>query len=214
MKSLLTILLLCFSVAAFSQSANFSTLKVKTSVQLGTTKWTGIVPTTFGTDSTSTAKGASIRAITNWANGRLAELFNYVNSAEAIGLHNTDDGTAGVAVGVGTNIIYFRSFLGANGTSVTQQDSTITIDRQILSGSATLDFPSTAAQTSSALTITVTGAALGDCVSLGFGNASITTGQIFTAEVTATNTVTVIFLNASASAADPASAVFNVRVIK
>jgi hypothetical protein len=188
MKTILLYLLLMMSLTGFSQ-ATYSTLKVTGSFKLASTSWTGIQATSFGADSTNAAKGASIRAITNWANGRLAELYNYINTAETI---NTD------------------------GSVFTDTDGLLKWNKPmfILSGSASLDFPSTAAGTSSALNITVTGATVGDCVALGFGNASITTGQTFSAEVTIANTVTVIFLNASGSAADPAAAVFNVRIIK
>jgi hypothetical protein len=92
--------------------------------------------------------------------------------------------------------------------------ATTAVAAKVLSGSATLDFPSTLAQSTSGLSVTVTGAAVGDAVAVGFGNASFSSGQIYTAYVSATDTVIVVFLNASASTADPASAVFNVRVIK
>jgi len=83
-----------------------------------------------------------------------------------------------------------------------------------LTGSATLDFGSTAAQTSSDLTITVTGAADGDVVSLGVPNASVNANTNYTAWVSATNTVTVRFNNYSSAAVDPASGTFKVFVTK
>jgi len=82
-----------------------------------------------------------------------------------------------------------------------------------LRGSATLDFGSTAANGESDLTITVTGAADGDVVSLGVPNASATTG-VFFAWVSATNTVTVRFHNTSGGSTDPASGTFKVTVTK
>jgi hypothetical protein len=82
-------------------------------------------------------------------------------------------------------------------------------------GSATLDFGSTAAQTSSDLTIVnVTGAADGDIVSVGMPNASTNTNSCYTAWVSAANTVTVRFNNYSSGAIDPASGTFKVRVFK
>lgn len=83
-----------------------------------------------------------------------------------------------------------------------------------LKGSATLDFPSTAAQSSSELTITVTGAADGDVVQVGVPNASSNANSCFTARVSATNTVTVKFNNYSSGAIDPASGTFKVIVLK
>jgi len=83
-----------------------------------------------------------------------------------------------------------------------------------IKGSATLDFPSTAAQSSSEITITVTGAADGDIVSVGVPNASSNANSCYTARVSAANTVTVKFNNYSSSAIDPASGTFKVSVIK
>jgi len=84
-----------------------------------------------------------------------------------------------------------------------------------LKGSAILDFGSTAAGASTDLTITVTGAADGDVVSLGVPNASVTaTGRYF-AWVSASNTVTVRFSpTILVGSEDPASGTFKVTVTK
>lgn len=84
----------------------------------------------------------------------------------------------------------------------------------VLTGSAALDFPSTAAQTSSDLTVTVTGAAAGDVVSIGPDNASVLANSAYTAWVSGINTVTIRFNNYSAAALDPLSGTFKVTVIK
>lgn len=78
----------------------------------------------------------------------------------------------------------------------------------------TLDFPSTAAQTSSALTMTVTGAAVGDVVSLGTPVTAINANSMYTAYVSASNTITVIFNKYSSVAIDPASGSFKAYIIK
>lgn len=84
-----------------------------------------------------------------------------------------------------------------------------------LTATASLDFPSTAASTSSDLTITVTGAALGDVVLLGAPNGSVTANSCYTAFVSATDTVTVRLNNYdSVSATDPASGTFRVSIVK
>jgi hypothetical protein len=83
-----------------------------------------------------------------------------------------------------------------------------------LTATATLDFSSTSAQTSSDLTISVTGAADGDCVMLGTPNASILANTSYSAWVSAADTVTVRFLNASSTSKDPASGTFRVTIIK
>jgi|GEM_PF-6093681 len=81
-----------------------------------------------------------------------------------------------------------------------------------LSNQSTLNFPNTAAQTSSDLNITVTGAALGDTVTLGVPNGSVNANSLYTAWVSAADTVTVRFNNYSNATIDPASGTFRVDV--
>jgi hypothetical protein len=83
-----------------------------------------------------------------------------------------------------------------------------------LTGSATLNFPSTTTLLSADLTITVTGAAVGDVVSLGVPNAAVNANTSYSAWVSAANTVTVRFNNYSSGTVDPASALFKVFVTK
>ena len=83
-----------------------------------------------------------------------------------------------------------------------------------LTGSATLNFPSTTTLLSADLTITVTGAADGDVVSLGVPNAAVNANTCYTAWVSAANTVTVRFNNYSSGTVDPASELFKVFVTK
>jgi len=96
-----------------------------------------------------------------------------------------------------------------------RQSATTYIIDKVLKGSATLDFPSTAAGTSSDLTITVTGAADGDVVSLGVPNGSTLANGVFSAWVSAADTVKVRFTNTNlVTALDPASGTFKVNVSK
>jgi hypothetical protein len=84
-----------------------------------------------------------------------------------------------------------------------------------LHGSATLNFGSTAAGASTDLTVTVTGAADGDVVSIGVPNGSTLTNGCFTAWVSAANTVTIRFSNNDLiTALDPASGTFKAFVTK
>jgi hypothetical protein len=83
-----------------------------------------------------------------------------------------------------------------------------------LTGSATLNFPLTTTLLSADLTITVTGAADGDVVSLGVPNAAVNANTSYSAWVSAANTVTVRFNNYSSGTVDPASASFKVFVTK
>ena len=92
------------------------------------------------------------------------------------------------------------------------------LDRQFINhgfkGSATLNFPSTTTLLSADLTITVTGAADGDVVSLGVPNAAVNANTSYSAWVSAANTVTVRFNNYSSGTVDPASGTFKVFVTK
>jgi hypothetical protein len=82
-------------------------------------------------------------------------------------------------------------------------------------GSGTLDFGSIANHSEEVLTISVTGAAEGDVVSIGVPNASNLTNVIYTAWVSAANTVSVKCSNIDLlSAKDPASGTFKVTVFK
>ncbi len=87
-----------------------------------------------------------------------------------------------------------------------------------LNGAATLDFPSTAAGTTSDLTITVTGGiADGDIVNIGVPNGSTVANGSYSAFVSnaGSNLVTVRFTNSNlVTASDPASGSFKVAVIK
>ena len=93
--------------------------------------------------------------------------------------------------------------IGASGTAITK----------VLSASATLDFGNTIAQTTTDLTITVTGSAAGDPVFISIPTA---TGiGTFTAWVSAADTVTIRFANPNTVVAlDPASGSFRATVFK
>lgn len=79
---------------------------------------------------------------------------------------------------------------------------------------ASLDFPNTAAQLSSDLTVTVPGAVLGDVVTLGIPNGSVLANSCYTAWVSVADTVTVRFNNYSAGAQNPASGLFRAVVTR
>ncbi|MBK9246768.1 MAG: hypothetical protein IPM69_01310 [Ignavibacteria bacterium] len=86
--------------------------------------------------------------------------------------------------------------------------------RQSITASSTLDFPSTATNVSSDLTLTVTGAATGDIVSIGVPNGSVVANSNYSAWVSSDNTVTIRLNNYSAGTIDPASGTFKVQVTK
>lgn len=83
----------------------------------------------------------------------------------------------------------------------------------ILSATATLDFNLTAVDVED-LTITVTGAAVGNVVSLGVPHGSVTATAQFTGWVSAADTVTVRCRVAPGAAENPASGTFRATVIK
>jgi hypothetical protein len=121
------------------------------------------------------------------------------------------------------NLIYWPDSSGtlsqrvkANGVTYSAGlNGVVDIGDYWLSGSATLDFPSTGHGNSADLTITVTGADIGDVVALGIPNASIVANASYIAWVSATNTVTVRFNNyASSGSSDPASGTFKIKVLK
>jgi hypothetical protein len=97
-------------------------------------------------------------------------------------------------------------------TNVTLPTSGILVSA--ISASGTLDFASVNAGESVILTINVIGAADGDVVSLGVPNALASAGGIYTAWVSAPDTVSVKFSNTTAAPLDPASATFKVKVLK
>lgn len=112
----------------------------------------------------------------------------------------------------------FASYTGLANQAVVVNGGETGLTTQALTAtfrnSATLNFGSTAASSSSDLTITVTGASVGDPVALGLPG-TIDANSTYTAWVSATNTVTVRFNNyQSVGAIDPASGTFKVIVYK
>jgi hypothetical protein len=84
----------------------------------------------------------------------------------------------------------------------------------MIQATASLDFPSTSAQSFQDLTITVTGAIAGKPCYLGATATAMTNGTSFVCFVSAADTVTVRHINQKSSAVDPASQFFTVVVYK
>lgn len=80
-----------------------------------------------------------------------------------------------------------------------------------LSATATLDFPAIAAQSQQTLTATLTGARVGDFAIISSADVS---GVIFTAAVTANDTVTVYAKNYTAGSINPASQSFKITILQ
>ena len=83
---------------------------------------------------------------------------------------------------------------------------------KILNASATLDFPNIGSNSFADLTISVTGAADSDVVSLGVPNAVMGSNLIWTCWVSAPNTITVRATNPSGGAHNPPSGLFKVMI--
>lgn len=168
----------------------------------------------------------------------LSDVFLYRDEAAALGLRNATTAQSLRVYGTYTdasNLV--RASLSATSTSVTlaaetagtgADDVNINLTpagaggvvigsggaaiTKVLSASATLDFDLSAVVVED-LTITVTGAAVGDVVSLGVPNGSVTATVQFTGWVSASDTVTVR-ARTSAAGEDPASGTFRATVIK
>jgi len=148
----------------------------------------------FGTNTAATAKVHIAASSTSASGGQLK--LTSGGSAQSI----TEDGTINY---IGNNLEFAQS------TTVYKLAKT-------LQNSATLDFGSTPIPSlgTETLTITLTGVADGDQVSLGVPNGSMTAGLIYFAWVSAVNTVSIQCYNSTLGAIDPASGTFKISVIK
>lgn len=128
----------------------------------------------------------------------------YRNAAGVVEINNGTNGVFRdlVARDISATNLYATNLVIGGGTAITK----------VLSAIATLDFDLTAVVVED-LTITVTGAASGDVVTLGVPNGSITTTVQFIGWVSAADTVTVRARTAVAGE-NPASGTFRATVIK
>lgn len=177
----------------------------------------GVVSSTDGTNAPSGVRIANVfvNALTA-TNG--VQLFNGTN-IDVSGISGTVSGTL---VAYGSGVTGNRGLemdgptLAVNVGSLNTTNSLVvgggTAITKILTATATLDFPNTAAQAKADLTITVTGAAAQDGVVLRLP-ATVAAGN-FSARVSAADTVTVTHHNYTAAAVDPASATYGVTVVK
>lgn len=108
---------------------------------------------------------------------------------------------------------YLQNMTNAPDKAAVAQSNFEKLDTQILRASQVIDYGSIAAGASEDQTITVTGAAVGDPVIIGLPSA-IETGLVFTAFVSASNTVTLRASNITGSPINPASATFNAMVLR
>lgn len=127
--------------------------------------------------------------------------------------------SSGARIQIATGGTSIRTPLTVYGAIDTSAGGTLSIGgstpiSSVLSATATLNFGSiSGAGGTLDLTITVTGAAVGDSVHIGLP-AAPSAGVVFNAWVSATNTVTVRATNATALSIDPASATYRATVVK
>jgi len=102
------------------------------------------------------------------------------------------------------------------GGALVDNGSKLQVDGHVsmLTATANLDFPNTAAQTSSDLTIALAGAAINDMAVVGLDPAGFDANSCYTAFVDAPGSVTVRFNNYSAAAINPAARDFTVSILK
>jgi hypothetical protein len=152
-------------------------------------------------------RGASV-AGTNIAGKDLKVIAGLATGNAATGVINFQTSDAG---STGTTVQTPTTKFAVNATGVAVGGGTTVT--KILSATATLDFGSTAAGAVADLTITVTGAAVGDVVALAIPTAAITTTGAYDKWVSAADTVTVRFIHAHPSnAEDPGSGSFRAMV--
>ena len=99
-------------------------------------------------------------------------------------------------------VVSLNGFIAGTGAAVTK----------VLSATASLNYGSISAASQADLTITVTGAAVGDEVVMALP-AAPAAGLVFNAFVSAANTVTIRASNITATPIDPAAATYGVIVI-
>jgi hypothetical protein len=144
---------------------------------------------------------------------------------------NIDDVTysgAKVFINGGTGEVRISDSLRVNNTPTGNSSDSVLVKRnnvvyavpqntvgvQMLKGSTTWDPASISANSSTTTTITVSGAALGDPVTISKTSGSYSNGEVYFAYVSATNTVTIQLQNVSGGTFDISSATYNVIVLK
>ena len=138
----------------------------------------------------------TINGVLNWAHG----IDNSDSDSWVLSVSNLLGNSNAIRVTTARNVDFPVSMSVGAGTTITKH----------LSSTATLNFANQAAIGCEVLTITVTGAALGDTVAIGVPNASDTTTSTFYGWVSATNTVSV--KHCALVSGDPASGTFRADV--
>ena len=146
--------------------------------------------------------------------GFFKRIFQATSTADLV-LTPTNSSVGGVITAVSLKKITdgkLNAFGNANFEGTVKIGAGSTPLTNVLGATATLDFPSTSSYED--LTVTVTGAAVGDVVSVGVPNDCIFSHTCYFGWVSAADTVTVRFLVVAAGPHDPPSSTFKVLVTK
>lgn len=202
-------------LAATDTSVTTSTLTIAGARGRGTGDGSPIIFSTAAAGSTGNTWNPLVEAMRITTKQQVS--IGGVTSSAALTLPSgtATAGTAPLKLTSGTNLTSVEAgaveFDGTNYFASTTARYTLA---KTLTATATLDFPSTLPAATSDLTVTVTGAALNDVVAIGIPNGSIASGASFFGWVSATNTVTVRFINNTGINIDPASGTYRVSVLK
>lgn len=209
----------------FNGTATVSPIKIAISADTFTANSVATITTAITVDIPKPVAGASI-TITNpialRVTGVLADNGNASFGASiptpSASVHIGGQTTSNPAMFFATGSLLTTTVNGAVEWNAGQMYATNATNRYkvgyFLTGSATLNFPSTLTAAVSDLTLTVTGASLNDVVDVGVPNGAITATATFFAWVSATDVVTVRFSHNSVGSEDPASGTFKVTVNK
>jgi hypothetical protein len=152
----------------------------------------------------------SLRDIVISSNGFSGESMRFVAGGNRVRLPSIDTDVSAPSTSGTTKMV----ITDANGALSYADIPSTTGFVTVLKGSTTWDPASVGGNSSTSTTLTVTGAALGDPVTISKTSGSYSNGELYFAYVSATNTVTIQLQNVSGGTFDIASATYNVIVLK
>lgn len=203
-------------LGGLSSTDRFATVTIGTGLSLssGTLSATGGVTSVTASSPLSSSGGTTPNITITDAGAAASGVVNTTTQSFAGNKTFTGTVTLSSATGTATSIIG-RSSTGqvvgvTLGSGLNLSSGTLNIGSFTL---ASLDFPSTSAQTSSDLTVSYTGAQTSHPVMLAVPDGSAAANTNYTAWVSATGTVKVRFNNYSSVSVNPASGTFTIFVL-
>jgi len=203
-------------LGGLSSTDRFATVTIGTGLSLssGTLSATGGVTSVTASSPLSSSGGTTPNITITDAGAAASGVVNTTTQSFAGNKTFTGTVTLSSATGTATSVIG-RSSTGqvvgvTLGSGLNLSSGTLNIGSFTL---ASLDFPSTSAQTSSDLTVSYTGAQTSHPVMLAVPDGSAAANTNYTAWVSATGTVKVRFNNYSSASVNPASGTFTIFVL-